>query len=41
MIVIPGVPRLLGSDWAYRHRHWFSKVKTLGMECFPARLPRD
>ncbi|KAG5342648.1 hypothetical protein C0989_010616 [Termitomyces sp. Mn162] len=30
VLVIPGVPRLLGSDWAYRHRHWFSYVKDLG-----------
>ncbi|KAH0589123.1 hypothetical protein H2248_004891 [Termitomyces sp. 'cryptogamus'] len=29
VLVIPGVPRLLGSDWAYRHRHWFSYVKDL------------
>ncbi|KAG6837833.1 hypothetical protein H0H93_016201 [Arthromyces matolae] len=30
ILVIPGVPRLLESDWVYRHRHWFSHVKDLG-----------
>ncbi|KAG6911171.1 hypothetical protein DXG01_003911 [Tephrocybe rancida] len=29
MLVIPGVPRILGSKWAYNHRHWFSLVKDL------------
>ncbi|KAG6857715.1 hypothetical protein H0H87_004131 [Tephrocybe sp. NHM501043] len=29
VLVIPGVPRLLGTDWAYRHRHWFSRVQVL------------
>ncbi|KAF8070435.1 cytochrome P450 [Lyophyllum atratum] len=29
IMVIPGVTRLLGSDWAYRHRHWFTYVPDL------------
>ncbi|KAF5367336.1 hypothetical protein D9615_010281 [Tricholomella constricta] len=29
LMVIPGVPRLLASDWAYRHRHWFSRFQNL------------
>lgn len=24
---VPGGPQLLASDWAYRHRHWFSTIK--------------
>lgn len=33
LMVIPGVPRLLVSDWVYHHRHWFSKVGWLGAWC--------
>ncbi|KAG5645437.1 hypothetical protein DXG03_006261 [Asterophora parasitica] len=29
IMVIPGVPQLLASDWAYRHRHWFALSQTL------------
>ncbi|TRM66573.1 cytochrome P450 [Schizophyllum amplum] len=26
---LPGVPRLVQTDWAYKHRHWFSKIPFL------------
>ncbi|KAF8070436.1 cytochrome P450 [Lyophyllum atratum] len=26
LMSVPGAPRLIGSKWAYDHRHWFSKL---------------
>lgn len=29
LLLLPGVPRLMASEWAYEHRYWFAKISAL------------
>lgn len=33
-MITPGVPRLMMSEWGYRHRHWFKMIPGLSKSSF-------